>query len=59
MSYLFYSDSTFDENISAWDTSGVTTMDEMFEGAQSFNRPIGGWRVDRVTRMYNMSGQGL
>ena len=42
---------SFNEDISAWDTSGVRTMYLMFHSASSFNRPLGNWRVDKVTDM--------
>jgi len=29
--------SSFNDDISAWDTSGVTDMQQMFEGASAFN----------------------
>ena len=66
MAYLFcgsqyYSSSgcntaaaSFNEDISAWDTSGVTRMDGMFRGALSFNGDIGGWAVHSVTQMGRM-----
>ena len=33
---------SFNDNIGAWDTSGVTTMRGMFRSAPAFNRTIGG-----------------
>ena len=50
---------SFNEDISAWDTSGVKTMYGMFNGASSFNRDIGGWAVDSVTHMGMMFAVAL
>ena len=41
----------FNEDISKWDTSKVTNMEEMFRGDKSFNQPIGNWDTSSVTNM--------
>jgi len=42
---------TFNGDISRWDTSSVTTMFRMFSVARKFNQPIGSWDVSKVTNM--------
>ena len=43
--------STFNEDISDWNTSSATTMNRMFYQASSFNRDVSGWDVSRVINM--------
>ncbi|TVZ14963.1 BspA family leucine-rich repeat surface protein [Maribacter sp. MAR_2009_72] len=37
-----------------WEVSTIQSMYRMFEGAQSFNQPIGNWEVRNVTNMAQM-----
>ncbi len=53
MSEVFFS-STFNGDISGWDTSAATTMYRMFAGASAFNGDISGWDVSSVTNMYQI-----
>ena len=38
-------------HISLWDTSNVTNMSSMFDGATNFNQDIGNWNTSNVTNM--------
>jgi surface protein len=46
--------STFDGDISKWDTGKVTAMGEMFFKASAFNQDIGSWNTAQVTTMIAM-----
>lgn len=55
-SYMFWYGVAFNQDISGWNTAGVTNMDYMFNGAISFNQNIGGiggWNTSAVTSMIN------
>ena len=43
--------SLFDGDISQWNTSNVTSMDSMFNGATKFNSDISKWDVSKVITM--------
>ena len=43
--------STFDGDISKWDTGKVTNMYYMFYIASAFNQDIGSWNTAQVTTM--------
>lgn len=52
-SFAFYR-SSFNNDISGWDTSSITNMSHMFQGAWAFNQPIENWNVSNVTDMSYM-----
>jgi prepilin-type N-terminal cleavage/methylation domain-containing protein len=49
MSGIFANNTSFNEDISHWDTSRVTTMRAMFYYASSFNQDLSGWDAENVT----------
>ena len=51
MNSLFYSATSFDQDISNWVVSNVTDMYSMFYNATSFNKDISNWDVSSVTDM--------
>ena len=58
MSFMFTGITTFNANIGSWDTSNVTNMQSMFDGAFSFtnggNDSISQWDTTNVTNMQNI-----
>lgn len=44
----------FNEDISSWDVSDVSNMNQMFAESFAFNQPIGFWDVSSVTDMNGM-----
>ena len=43
--------SDFDDDVSEWDMSGVSSTHQMFREAASFNQDIGRWELSRVDNM--------
>jgi surface protein len=48
---MFSGCSSFNQDISAWVTSGITDMASMFTNTTSFNQDISAWNVSNVTDM--------
>ncbi|MBK9254901.1 MAG: BspA family leucine-rich repeat surface protein [Saprospiraceae bacterium] len=54
MSFMFSGASTFNQDISNWNTAAVTNMNVVFNGASAFNQNIGNWNTAAVTNMLGM-----
>jgi len=49
MQYMFQANTSFNQDVSSWDVSTITSMAYMFDGASSFNQDISGWDISNVT----------
>ena len=56
MSQMFYY-SSFNQDITEWDTRSVETMYQMFAFASSFNQDISGWNTNSVNNIFYMFGR--
>lgn len=50
MEGMFYHAEAFNQPLSSWNTSAVTTMEKMFWGAKAFAQPIGSWKISSLNR---------
>jgi len=51
---MFRDATSFNGDVSNFDTSSVTKMQYMFDGATSFNQDVSSFDISRVTKMYGM-----
>jgi surface protein len=54
MDLMFKGATSFNQDISRWNTGRVISMEEMFMDATSFNQNIGNWNTSMVTNMKGM-----
>ena len=56
MSFMFNGATSFNGDISGWNTGQVDNMESMFHQATGFNQDIGNWNTAQVTNMFGMFG---
>ena len=49
-----FKNTAFNQDISGWNTTGVISTYQMFDGASSFNQDISSWDMSSVTNMQRM-----
>ncbi len=54
LSSMFGNATSFNSDISTWETSNITNMAFMFGGATTFNQNIGAWNTSNVSYMVGM-----
>jgi len=54
LSHLFFACTSFNTDISGWNTSNITDMSNLFQDASTFNQPLNAWNVSSVTSMNEM-----
>ena len=47
----FHNADSFNRDISSWDVSSATNMNNMFQETNNFNQDISGWDISGVTTM--------
>ncbi|CAL6421039.1 unnamed protein product [Bathycoccus prasinos] len=52
----FHGLSSFNADISKWNTSALMAMNAMFEGTTSFQQDIGGWKTEKNISGWDTSG---
>ena len=54
VSRMFQGATSFNQNISSWNTSAITNMSYMFYGASAFNQDISSWNFSNVVNLTGM-----